>query len=97
MSTLNNDALDELFDRRPDDGIYKVNRRVYNDPALYERELESIFEGSWIYVAHESQLPNKGDFVTVTMGRQPVIINRDMNGQINGFINACPHRGDMYV
>jgi benzoate/toluate 1,2-dioxygenase alpha subunit len=93
MITLNNDALDELFDRRPDDGIYKVNRRVYNDPALYERELESIFEGSWIYVAHESQLPNKGDFVTVTMGRQPVIINRDMNGQINGFINACPHRG----
>lgn len=82
-----------LFDRRPDEGVYRVDRRVYTDPVLYQLELEHIFEGSWIYVAHESQIPDNGDFLTVTMGRQPVIINRDMDGTINGFINSCPHRG----
>ncbi len=87
------EGLATLFDRRPDEGIYRVDRSVYTDPAILELEMEHIFEGSWIYAAHESQIPEKGDFITLTMGRQPVIINRDMSGKINGFINACPHRG----
>jgi len=91
--TWQDSDLAGLFDRRPDEGVYRVDRRVYTDPVLYQLELEHIFEGSWIYVAHESQIPENGDFLTLFMGRQPVIINRDLDGVINGFINSCPHRG----
>ena len=56
------EGLATLFDRRPDEGIYRVDRSVYTDPAILELEMEHIFEGSWIYAAHESQIPEKGDF-----------------------------------
>ena len=78
---------------RPDEGMFTVDRDVFRDPGLFELEMQSIFEGSWIYLAHESQLPYKHDFFTTTMGRQPVLLMRDQAGQIGAFINTCPHRG----
>ena len=72
---------------------FKVHRSIYTDPDIYEAEIKHIYEGNWIYVAHESELPNPGDYMTTVMGRQPVIINRDSDGQLRGFVNACSHRG----
>ena len=72
---------------------FKVHRSIYTDPDIYEAELKHIYEGNWIYVAHDSELPNPGDYITTVMGRQPVIINRDSDGQLRGFVNACSHRG----
>ena len=53
---------------------------LYYDPAIFETELERIFYKTWIWVAHESELPNPGDFRTTTIGRQPVIVVRDKTG-----------------
>ena len=78
---------------QPDQGIFTVDRDVFRDPQIFDLEMQHIFEGSWIYLAHESQLPGPNDFYTTTMGRQPVILMRDRNGKIGGFINSCPHRG----
>ena len=57
--------------------------------------MKHIFEGNWIYLAHESQIPNKNDYFTTYMGRQPIFIARNKNGELNAFINACSHRGAM--
>jgi benzoate/toluate 1,2-dioxygenase alpha subunit len=57
--------------------------------------MKNIFEGAWVYLAHESQLPTLNDFFTTYIGRQPVIVNRNQDGKIGCFINACPHRGAM--
>ena len=48
--------------------------------GLFEAELERIFYKTWVWVAHESELPKPGDFVTTTIGRQPVIVVRDKTG-----------------
>ena len=72
---------------------FKVHRSIYTDPDIYQTELEQIYEGNWIYVAHDSQLPNANDYFTTTVGRQPVVISRDGDGKLHGFINACTHRG----
>lgn len=85
--------LEALFDRRPDEGIYRVDRSIYTDPAILELEQQHIFEGSWIFLCHESQLPNPHDFITTTMGRRPIFLQRDAEGVIGAFINACSHRG----
>ena len=74
---------------------FRVHRSIYTDPEIFELEMKYIFESNWIYVAHESQIPNKGDYLTATIGRQPVLIVRDENNQIRGFANACSHRGAM--
>ena len=43
--------------------------------------MKHIFEGNWIYLAHESQVPNPGDYFTTYIGRQPVVITRDKDGE----------------
>ena len=76
-----------------DTGLHRVKRSVFNDPELFDLEMKHIFEGNWIYLAHESQVPNINDYFTTTIGRQPVMITRNRAGELNCFINACAHRG----
>lgn len=76
-------------------GRYQVRRDIFTDPELFELELKVIFEGNWIYLAHESQIPNIGDYFTTYIGRQPILISRDKQGELNALINACSHRGAM--
>jgi len=72
-------------------------RNIYTDPALFELELEHMIEGGWVYAAHESQLPNPNDYFTINVGRQPVVLTRDADGKIHGFLNVCAHRGAKVV
>lgn len=76
-------------------GIYRCNRAIFTDESLFELEMKALFEGNWIYLAHESQIAEPGDYYTLTMGRQPIIITRDQDGQLHGMINSCSHRGAM--
>ena len=76
-------------------GAYQVGRDIFTDPEIFELEMKHIFEGNWIYLAHESQIPNNNDYFTTTMGRQPIFIARSKEGVLNAFINACSHRGAM--
>ena len=85
--------LDGLLIEDEASGDYRLNRRAFTDEKLFELEMKYIFEGNWIFLAHESQIPNNNDYYTTTMGRQPVFIARNRNGELNAFINACPHRG----
>ena len=50
---------------------FKVHRSVYTDPELFELEIKHVWEATWIYICHESQIPNPNDFVTTVVGRQP--------------------------
>ena len=95
-------SIDELtakvgasLDIDPAKGIYRGRRDAFTDPDIFELEMRHIFEGNWIYLAHESQIPNNDDYLTMNMGRQPIVIARDRNGELNAFINACSHRGAM--
>lgn len=78
-----------------DNGIYQYNRGIFTDEALFELEMKAIFEGNWVYLAHESQIAAAGDYYTLTVGRQPVIITRSKDMQLHAMINSCPHRGAM--
>ena len=73
----------------------RVHRRLYTDPDLFELELERIFGRAWIYVGHESQVKNPGDFYTTRIGRQPVLMVRHEDGEIYVLNNRCAHRGAM--
>ncbi|MGA0347181.1 MAG: aromatic ring-hydroxylating oxygenase subunit alpha, partial [Alphaproteobacteria bacterium] len=71
----------------------RVHRDVYTDPDLFELEMDRIFGQAWIYVGHDSQIPNTGDFITTEIGRQPVILIRHSDGNPKLLINRCSHRG----
>lgn len=74
-------------------GDYRLDRQMFLDEDIFELEMKHIFEGNWVYVAHESQIAKPHDFLTTSIGRQPVIITRQADSSIGGFINVCAHRG----
>ena len=71
----------------------RVHRSCYTDAAIFERELETIFHTAWIYVGHETQVKQPGDFWTTQIGRQPMIMVRGNDGRVHVLYNRCPHRG----
>ncbi|WP_290903437.1 benzoate 1,2-dioxygenase large subunit [Aquabacterium sp.] len=76
-----------------DQHIYRLHRAAFTDAELFDLEMKHIFEGNWIYLAHESQIPNVNDYFTTQIGRQPIVITRNKAGELNALINACSHRG----
>ncbi|EEW39296.1 rieske [2Fe-2S] domain protein [Klebsiella pneumoniae subsp. rhinoscleromatis ATCC 13884] len=75
--------------------IYRCHRSIFTDQQLFDFEMKHIFEGNWVFLAHESQIPQPGDYYTLTLGRQPVIITRDKKNELHALINSCAHRGAM--
>ncbi len=85
--------LEAMLHEDPVNHIYQLDRSAFTDEEFFELELKYIFEGNWVYLAHESQIPNVNDFLTVYIGRQPVVITRSKDGKLNALANTCTHRG----
>ncbi|MDH2433719.1 anthranilate 1,2-dioxygenase large subunit [Pokkaliibacter sp. MBI-7] len=87
------DYIQGCLDFRPAEGIYRIARDMFTEPELFDLEMELIFEKTWIYACHESEIPNPNDYLTMRAGRQPMIITRDGSGELHALVNACQHRG----
>jgi len=70
-----------------------LERRIFTDQDVFQKELETVFTKAWLFVGHESQVPKPGDFFTSRMGKESVILVRDKANQIHVFLNSCRHRG----
>ena len=70
-----------------------VSRRVFVGEDVFRQELDRIFHRLWVFLAHESEIPNAGDYVVRGMGRVPVIVVRGSGGEIRVLLNSCRHRG----
>ena len=74
-------------------GDGRAHRSIYTDPSIFERELVRIFGGTWVYIGHDSEIPQRDDFVTRTLGRRPIIFTRSTDGGVHALFNRCTHRG----
>ncbi len=70
----------------------RVRADVYTDPDLFALEIERIFARTWNYVAHQSQLPERADYLTTTVAQRPVIVIRHADGSVRAMRNRCAHR-----
>jgi len=101
MSAITDKAsqLDELLQTAVQDdkesGVFRCRRDIFTNADLYELEMKHIFESNWVYLAHESQIPNNNDYYTTWIGRQPVVVTRDKTDKLHAVINACTHKGAM--
>ena len=78
---------------RPDLGRFKVHRSTMVSPAIHELERQRIFDRCWLYLGHESEVPNPGDFARRTVAERPLFFARTRDGELAVFHNTCPHRG----
>ncbi|CAE6855633.1 Anthranilate 1,2-dioxygenase large subunit [Paraburkholderia aspalathi] len=85
------DAIRTLFDND------RVHRDVYLNDELFDLECERLFAQAWVYVGHESQVPNAGDFITTTVAGKPLMMVRQADGSTRILLNRCAHKGAMLV
>jgi len=75
----------------------KVHRKVYTDPEIFDLEMERIWARTWIYIGHESQVPEAGNYITLNYGKIPVVMVRDNNNDVHVLHNRCGHKGAKLV
>lgn len=71
----------------------EVHKDLYINEELFQLEMEQLFANTWVYVGHASQIPNKGDYFTTTVGTEEVIMVRHSDNSIKVLYNRCPHKG----
>ena len=73
----------------------RIHASLYTDPRIFADEMDRIFHAGWVFVGHESEIPGAGDFVTRSLGREPVIMVRGQDGAVAVLVNRCMHRGTL--
>jgi len=73
----------------------RVHGSLYTEAWVFADEMARIFLDGWVFVGHDSEIPNTGDWVTRRLGLEPVIMVRDENKRIQVLANRCAHRGTM--
>ena len=74
---------------------HSMPREFYVEDALHETDVERIFRRQWVFVGHSCQVKEPGEFFTVTIGTDPLIIIRGDDGIIRAMHNTCRHRGTL--
>ena len=71
----------------------RVHRLIYTDETIFKAEMRHVFGGVWVFLGHESQIPEPDTFVRTWLGLRPLILVRDSSGRIRALFNRCTHRG----
>jgi glycine betaine catabolism A len=74
---------------------HSLPQPLYNDAAAFDFDMEAIYATSWLMVGLEVELPKRGSYLSMMIGKWPVVITRDRADEIRAFHNSCRHRGSM--
>ena len=72
---------------------FSLEGAFYHHPEIYDLDLDVIFKKHWLFVAAEAEIPDAGDFITIEIGSESVIVVRDDDEDIYALRNVCRHRG----
>ncbi len=76
---------------------FTLPSRYYLEPEIHAQEIHKIFQRSWLYAGHVTDLPDEGSYLTEDLAGQPILIVRAKDGQIRAFFNVCQHRGHILL
>ncbi len=75
----------------------EVHRDVYVNDEIFQLEMKHLFTNTWVFVGHDSQVPNPGDYFAAEIGRQPVLMVRHSDREVYVIYNRCAHKGTKIV
>lgn len=85
------DPLESLIEScRPG---WSLPRAFYTDESVYRADLERIWRRGWIFAGHDCQIPQPGDFFTLELDTDSIIVIRGDGGDLHALHNVCRHRG----
>ena len=87
-------ARDDLLQRlRRRKAATALERDFYTSPADFQIDLDMIWYRDWLFVGHDCEVRNPGQYLTLQVGEYPVVVVRDREGGLRAFHNSCRHRG----
>jgi p-cumate 2,3-dioxygenase alpha subunit len=90
---MEHEALANLVVDNKKDGLFRVHRQAFTEPDILALEQRRVFETTWIYAGHASEIPQPGDFRARRVAGRPVILVRGTDGAVRVLLNTCTHRG----
>jgi len=90
---VEHEALANLVIDNKKDGLFRVHRQAFTEPDILTLEQRRVFETTWIYAGHTSEIPQPGDFRARRVAGRPVILVRGTDGAVRVLLNTCTHRG----
>lgn len=79
------------------DPLRALPNAAYREQTWFEAEQETIWHNDWVFAGSEAALPEPGDQIPLTIGRQPVLLLRNQDGELVALSNLCAHRGTLLV
>lgn len=102
MDVINNAGLGDLLEParkitaqmlRERDHSFSLPQPFYNDERLFQIDMQEIFYKEWLIAGMTCEIPAKGNYLTLQIGDNPIIVVRGAEGRIHAFHNVCRHRG----
>ncbi len=87
------DAIRELVARQP--ARHTLLAPFYNDPAIYREDIDRIWRAGWLFAAHSCELPAPGDWITLDVDADSIVVVRGEDGVVRAHHNTCRHRGSL--
>jgi len=86
-------SFTEYVHAERDKARFRVDKRAFTDAQVFESERAFIFNRTWLYLGHESELRQPGCFLTRQVADYSILFNKDKDGVLHAFHNLCMHRG----
>jgi glycine betaine catabolism A len=90
---MNLKRIDQLFRQRLPG--HSLPQDLYISPDIHDFDMVAVYGQSWLAVGMECELPKTGSYISLMVGKWPVLITRDKHGDIRAFHNSCRHRGSL--
>lgn len=90
QAMLRERVAEALAQHRPG---FSLPQALYVDDDMHRADLEAVFETDWLFACNVAEIKQPGDYITLEIGPNSVVVLRDRDGQVRAFHNTCRHRG----
>ncbi len=74
---------------------WSLPREFFSGEDIYRRDIERVWREGWLFAGHSCEIPKAGDYVTLQVDSDSVLVLRAEGGAIHAMHNVCRHRGSM--